>query len=68
MIEQAGGLVAIEVKATANPGLKRHRPPQSGLLEAYGARARHGVLLHAGAQTMKLAERSWAVPLSALVK
>ncbi len=67
VIEQGGELIALEVKATTSPGLNDAESIRA-LLEEYGPRARHGVVLHAGEQTLKLADRVWAVPLTALLK
>lgn len=67
VLEHAGELFALEVKATSSPGLN----DASGLrafLEEYDGRARHGVVLHCGEETMKLADRIWAVPLGAVLR
>ena len=67
MIELPAALVPVEIKATTNPGLKDITGLRA-FLDEYGARVPHGVLLHAGDRTMKMADRIWAVPLAALLR
>ena len=63
VIERAGKVVPVEVKAGGRP-----RPADIHhlrlFLEEYGKSAPHGVLLHTGERAEQLADRIWAVPLS----
>ncbi|MGH7165025.1 MAG: ATP-binding protein [Nitrospiraceae bacterium] len=64
VIEQGGRVVPLEVKASSRP-----RAADSAhmrvFLDEYGKRAPHGVLLHTGERAELLAERIWAIPLTA---
>ena len=64
MIERAGRVVPVEVKAGGRPrpGDIRHL---RAFLGEYGKAAPHGVLIHTGALAEPVADRIWAVPLSA---
>jgi predicted AAA+ superfamily ATPase len=63
VIERAGQVVPLEVKATGRPRLEDARHLQL-FLEEHAKSAPHGVLLHGGTRTERLAGRIWAVPLS----
>lgn len=65
VIEAAGRLVPVEVKATHRPVLADARHLRS-FLEEY-PEARHGVLLHTGTRAERLAPRVWALPLAAVL-
>ena len=60
-----GGLVAIEVKATAAPGLADARH-LAGLRDRYPETYLAGIVLHTGPRTYSLGERLFAVPISVL--
>ena len=60
-----GGLVGMEVKATASPGLHDARH-LAGLRDRYPDRFVAGVVLHTGPRTFALGERLVAAPISAL--
>lgn len=62
---RAGELVALEVKASASIAERDHRQ-LAALRDARGIAFRAGVLLYAGARTLPLGDRLWAVPVSAL--
>lgn len=64
VIERGAKVIPLEVKATGRP----RQDDIKGLrvfLEEYGKAAPHGVLLHTGRKAERLAERIWAIPLSA---
>ncbi|MEW6545064.1 MAG: ATP-binding protein [Nitrospirota bacterium] len=64
VIERAGKVVPLEVKAGGRP-----RTPDIHhlrfFLDEYGTTAPHAVLLHTGQRCEPLADRIWAIPLSA---
>ena len=62
---RAGDIVAIEVKAAASIGRKDLRAMER-LRDARGESFKAGVVLYAGAQTIPLGKRLWAVPVSGL--
>ena len=64
VIERAGMVVPVEVKATGRPRTSDSKHLRL-FLDEYGKAAPHGVLLHTGDRAECLAERIWAVPLSA---
>jgi predicted AAA+ superfamily ATPase len=64
VIERAGKVVPIEVKASGRPRAADIQHLRL-FLEEYGKTAPHAVLLHTGQRCEQLAERIWAVPLSA---
>ena len=64
VIERAGKVVPVEVKATGRPRTSDIKHLRL-FLDEYGKAAPHGVLLHTGDRAECLAERIWAVPLSA---
>lgn len=66
VIERGAKVIPLEVKATGRP----RQDDIKGLrvfLEEYGKAAPHGVLLHTGRKAERLAERIWAIPLSAAI-
>lgn len=66
VIEQSGGPVcAVEVKAAATLAPRDSRGLRS-LAAALGDEFGTGVVLHAGRETVRLAPKIWAMPLSAL--
>lgn len=66
VVEHAGGdIVGIEVKASATPRARDGRGLRL-LRERAGERFRCGILLHAGPETLPLADRIWAVPIAGL--
>ncbi len=64
VIERSGKVVPVEVKATGRP-----RTGDIGhlrlFLDEYGKAAPHGVLLHTGERAEHLADKIWAIPMSA---
>lgn len=60
-----GGIVAIEAKGSASFGAQDRRALVQ-LRDTLGERFRAGVLIHTGPETIPLAERIWALPVSAL--
>lgn len=64
VIEHRGKVVPIEVKTGSRPRQEDIRHLRLFLTE-YGRAAPHGILLHTGPRCEQLAERIWAVPLSA---
>jgi hypothetical protein len=64
VIETGRRLVPVEVKAASRVGLGDARHVASFLREYPGA-ARHGLVLYSGARMERLADRIWAVPLTA---
>ncbi|MGH2877731.1 MAG: ATP-binding protein [Solirubrobacteraceae bacterium] len=62
---RAGEIVAIEVKAAASLGRSDRRSLER-LRAARGSTFKAGVIVHAGARTIPLGDRLWAVPFSAL--
>jgi len=64
VIERAGKVVPVEVKATGRPRTSDIKHLRL-FLDEYGKAAPHGVLLHRGDRAECIAERIWAVPLSA---
>jgi predicted AAA+ superfamily ATPase len=64
VIERGGMVVPLEVKASGRPRPADIRHLRM-FLDEYGKAAPHGVLLHTGTRAERLAERIWAVPLSA---
>jgi predicted AAA+ superfamily ATPase len=64
VIERAGKVVPIEVKAGGRPRAADIQHLRL-FLEEYGKAAPHAVLLHTGQRCEQLADRIWAVPLSA---
>lgn len=63
VIEHRGMLVAVEVKATAQPRLDHAR----GLIafsEEYRKTCRFGILLHTGRDASRLAKSVWSIPLA----
>jgi len=64
VIERAGKIVPIEVKAGGRPRAADIQHLRL-FLEEYGKAAPHAVLLHTGQRCEQLSERIWAVPLSA---
>ncbi len=63
VVERAGQVVPLEVKASGRPRLEDARHLRL-FLEEYPRSAPYGVLLHGGTRVERLAERIWAVPLS----
>jgi uncharacterized protein len=66
VLEHAGRLIPIEVKAGGHPVLDDTR----GLgvfMDEYGKKAAHGILLHTGTRTEKLTDRIWAVSIGGLL-
>ena len=64
VIESAAGLIPIEIKRTARPRL-RDITGLSAFLKDYPKTAMHGILLHSGETVERLADKIWAVPLTA---
>jgi uncharacterized protein len=62
---RTGEIVAIEIKAAASIG-RRDLRAMERLRDSRGERFKAGVVLYAGAQTIPLGERLWAVPVSGL--
>src|SRR5665811_232196 len=62
---RAGDIGAVEVKSSASLSA-RDWQPLARLRDAYGSRFRCGFLVHAGADTVPLGDRLYAVPLSGL--
>jgi predicted AAA+ superfamily ATPase len=62
---RAGDIAAIEVKAAASIGRKDLRAMER-MRDARGEDFKAGVVLYAGAQTIPLGKRLWAVPISGL--
>lgn len=62
---RAGEIAAVEVKSSASLSARDWRPLVK-LRDAYGSRFRSGFVIHAGADTLPLSDRLFAVPLSAL--
>ena len=66
VIEDRGGdLACVEVKATASLTTKDYRV-MARLRDARSTHFKAGVVLYAGAQTIPLGDRLWAVPISGL--
>ncbi|MDE3243284.1 MAG: ATP-binding protein [Nitrospirota bacterium] len=63
VIERAGKVVPMEVKASGRPRATDIQHLRLFLAE-YGKAAPHAILLHTGQRCEQLAERMWAVPLS----
>ncbi|MDH4153927.1 MAG: ATP-binding protein [Nitrospira sp.] len=63
VIEQAGTVIPIEVKATSRPRVGDIAHLRL-FLNDYGKAAPHGLLLHTGERAERLADRIWAIPLS----
>ena len=61
----SGGIVAIEAKAAATVNARDYRPLEK-LRDARSNDFVAGVVLYTGASTISLADRLWAVPVSAL--
>jgi len=61
----SGDIAAIEVKAGASPTARDWRP-LAKLRDARGSSFRAGILLYTGEQTIPLADRLWAMPISGL--
>lgn len=61
----AGEIAAIEVKASATVD-RRDRRWLERLRDARGTRFKTGVIIHAGAQTIPLGDRIWAIPFAGL--
>jgi len=61
----SGRVAGVEIKLTATP-LARHARHLALLRDRLGQRFTMGVVVHAGAQTLPLGPRLWAVPVSAL--
>lgn len=61
----SGDIAAIEVKAGASPTARDWRP-LARLRDARGPSFRAGILLYTGEQTVPLADRLWAMPISGL--
>jgi predicted AAA+ superfamily ATPase len=66
VIEWQGRLLAVEVKATANPGYNDSKGLRS-FLQEYGDTALGGLLLHGGDSTFWLATGVLAVPWSKII-
>lgn len=64
VVERAGKVVPMEVKASGRPRAADTQRLQLFLME-YGNAAPHGILLHTGERAEQLADRIWAVPLTA---
>ena len=60
-----GGILAVEVKATAAPSAK-DAAHVKWLAEKIGDRFLGGLVLHAGPSTFELGNGVWAVPISSL--
>ncbi|HEX9766872.1 MAG TPA: DUF4143 domain-containing protein [Nitriliruptorales bacterium] len=65
IVERAGRLVGIEVKASAAPDAADARH-LAWLRDEVGERFRAGVVLHTGPGTFELGDRLWALPIAAL--
>lgn len=65
LVEHAGGLVPVEVKASATP-LPAHAAPIHALREVLGDRLLPGFVVHAGEHRLPLGGGVLAVPLAAL--
>ena len=63
MIEQAGTVIPIEIKATSRPRVGDTAHLRL-FLDDYGKAAPHGLLLHTGERAERIADRIWAIPLS----
>jgi hypothetical protein len=63
VVERAGQVVPLEVKATGRPRLEDARHLRL-FLEECPKSAPHGILLHGGTRAERLADRIWALPLS----
>jgi len=64
VIEHGNRVVPLEVKASGRPRAA-DTAHMRAFLDDYGKRAPHGVLLHSGERAERLAERIWAIPLTA---
>jgi hypothetical protein len=62
---RTGELAGLEIKLTSTP-TTRHAKHLMTLRDKLGSRFVVGLVVHAGAQTLPLGERIWAVPVSAL--
>jgi uncharacterized protein len=58
-------IVAVEVKAAASIRMKDYAP-MIKLRDARGGQFKAGIVVYAGAQTLPLGDRIWAVPISGL--
>jgi hypothetical protein len=63
VIEQAGTLIPIEIKATSSPRVGDTTHLRI-FLDDYGKAAPHGLLLHTGERAEQIANCIWAIPLS----
>jgi predicted AAA+ superfamily ATPase len=62
---RSGEVAGVEIKLSSTP-TARHARHLALVRDRLGARFRNGLVIHAGAQTLPLGERIWAVPVSAL--
>ncbi len=62
---RTGEFAAVEVKLTATP-TERHARTLAAFRDRFGPRFTIGLVIHAGAHTLPLGERLWAVPVSTL--
>lgn len=62
---RSGEVAGVEIKLSSTP-TARHARHLALVRDRLGARFRTGLVVHAGAQTLPLGERIWAVPVSAL--
>jgi uncharacterized protein len=65
ILERGRDLVAVEVKATSTPS-PTHAKHLALLRDRVGERFRCGIVLHTGTQQLRLGDRLFAVPVSAL--
>ncbi len=63
--DRSGAIACLEVKAAATVRERDWRP-MAKVRDARSKDFRAGFLIHAGAQTIPLGDRLWAVPISAL--
>ncbi|MBS1890368.1 MAG: ATP-binding protein, partial [Actinobacteria bacterium] len=63
--DRPGAIACLEVKAAATVR-ERDWKPMAKIRDARSEDFRAGFLIHAGAQTVPLGDRLWAVPISAL--
>jgi predicted AAA+ superfamily ATPase len=66
VIEHAGRIVPIEVKSNGRPRLADAKNLDA-FLQEYGKAAPHGAILHTGTRAELIADRIWAIPLSAVL-
>jgi predicted AAA+ superfamily ATPase len=62
---RSGEVTGLEIKLSSTP-TARHARHLAMVRDRLGARFRTGLVVHAGAQTLPLGERIWAVPVSVL--